>query len=454
MEQDEMTIDLKGLVLSAFRHPVKIVICAILMALALGGFMAMKTYNSYNSEEGLQKLKNDFEEKRIEFVHNREQAERTVTLLKPTIEQKQLYLDRSVLMRMNPYEMYEAEITYLINTNYQIMPDKTYQNRDYTDTVGVSYVNALQSGDLMEAMAAKIDTEACYVPEIMSVSYQSGLLRVKLASDSRQNLNTMMQMVNEEIDSRYKLVKRDVADHTITKTNESTATKTRPDLVTGQKNELAKLQEMQEDVEEAQHELDVLLFEKEPEWLEYSPKLVVKKFIVFGVVGGVVGAILIMGISACGYLFGGKVYSAHELQERLQVVLLGNIPEKLKKDFYSKWLNKAEKRPELAKEVELALAGANIANYAGDLKKVLLTGDVDDKKLDAIQKALADKKSDVVITSSGDMFKNPATMQNIKEYDAVVLVAETGVSTYDAVKKQLTRMKELDKKVLGCVVID
>ena len=55
------------------------------------------------------------------------------------------YNSNSILMKIDPYHKYVANITYYINANYKIMPQSTYQDIDYSTRIMKVY-NAYLTG--------------------------------------------------------------------------------------------------------------------------------------------------------------------------------------------------------------------------------------------------------------------------------------------------------------------
>lgn len=104
MNQIEGVISIKDLFAELVRKCTLIIICAVISAIALGGFKLMKNLQANNkSEEVIQELTEE----------QKEAAESYVAKVK---EQESLdkYIAESILLEMNPYEVYRSELQFLI----------------------------------------------------------------------------------------------------------------------------------------------------------------------------------------------------------------------------------------------------------------------------------------------------------------------------------------------------
>ena len=68
--------------------------------------------------------------------------------LENNLEQQQYIQERSIMLEMDPYNIYEAIISYYVDTNYEIVPELYYQDPNYTAVITNSYNAAIQRLDL------------------------------------------------------------------------------------------------------------------------------------------------------------------------------------------------------------------------------------------------------------------------------------------------------------------
>ena len=131
----EQEIDLKDLMFAVLHKWKGILLVAIAFAILLGGVKAVMTYRDQNNEENILEAEENYEEELHAYETSKETLERELGNLQTDIENQQNYMEKSVLMNMSPYDIYEARADIFIKTDYEIMPGMVYQNVDYTDTI-------------------------------------------------------------------------------------------------------------------------------------------------------------------------------------------------------------------------------------------------------------------------------------------------------------------------------
>ena len=87
------------------------------------------------------------------------------------------------------------------------------------------------------------------------------------------------------------------------------------------------------------------------------------------------------------------------------------------------------------------------------VKNLLVVGSTDEAKVVAVAKALEVEIPEITVVSGGNMLKDVDTLKKLPECDGIVLVEECNVSKYGDIALEIEKAKDLDKCVLGCVVI-
>ena len=93
-------------------------------------------------------------------------------------------------------------------------------------------------------------------------------------------------------------------------------------------------------------------------------------------------------------------------------------------------------------------------NYAGDMKKILVTGSAAADILAHAAEALKAELGEIQVVAGNNMLQDVETVRLLPECDGVVLVEQCGVSKYSAVEGELEKVLDLGKSVVGCVVFE
>ena len=129
-EQREKSIYLKDLLFAVLYQWRKVLIVATVLALVFGGYKGLSQYRAagQNGSDA-----EDYEQARAAL-------EQEIQRLEQCVDSQSAYLSDSVLMKLNPFHVYKASLDVYVQSDYQIMPSMTYQNRDNTAaTVGAGF---------------------------------------------------------------------------------------------------------------------------------------------------------------------------------------------------------------------------------------------------------------------------------------------------------------------------
>ncbi len=193
--------------------------------------------------------------------------------------------------------------------------------------------------------------------------------------------------------------------------------------------------------------------EENDETTQPAKPSVSKKFLVLGFVAGGVLMVLIYGL---GYVFGGRVKSPEDMQERYGLSLLGTLPaEGGKTRAIDRWIaGLFRKKSPLSADQALALTIRQIRLAAtGDT--LLLTGSTlteeDGTRLQPLVSAL--EKEGVALTVAPSPLQDASAMDALSKADGVVLVEKQHISTYGDIYRELELCQRLDTPVYGTLLL-
>ena len=124
----EQEIDLKDLMFAVLRRWRPIILIAIIFALLLGGFKAVRGLGQMKDAEYVASKQQEYDNSMDQYEMSKERLEKEIENIKASLESQNDYMENSVLMNINPYDEYTTAVSFYVATDYQIMPGMAYQN--------------------------------------------------------------------------------------------------------------------------------------------------------------------------------------------------------------------------------------------------------------------------------------------------------------------------------------
>ena len=219
-----------------------------------------------------------------------------------------------------------------------------------------------------------------------------------------------------------------------------------------------KIEEVIEQNKELQEENEVMLQEieelkeemKETKTTPFS----LTKVAVYGVLGMFLGVMVIAGYQIFLMLYGGKIYTAHTLEESYGLHVLGYVGNKEeKKCVFDKWINKLlGVNDKFSENNEASIIAAKI-NVLSKTKKVMAIGTIEAEKILKITnqlKAIVDEDG-LELMSAGNPMYSLETMNRIKEYE-IILVEKRDETSVKEMEKLLRLLHKIGATVIGVVL--
>ena len=157
------------------------------------------------------------------------------------------------------------------------------------------------------------------------------------------------------------------------------------------------------------------------------------------------------------YVLNDKVMSEKEIRSRFAVKNLGEFTREPKKrflGFIDNWLRRlAGDDMVVEDDVVYDMIEANIRNYAGDKKHLLLTGLASEAALSQVSQKVGADLPEYELETGRDVVTRAAVRRQLAACEAVILVEEKGVSRYSQIQQELELAKNLGVEVLGVIVV-
>lgn len=462
----EREIDLKELMFAVLRKWRLVLLFGLMFAVLFGGYKAVSVLRSNNEEAEI-----EHSEEVETYNENMESYEREIENLTRDIASQEDYMEKSILMNMSAYDVWEAKAELFIKADDW----EENQGNDLTTTIMRAYQSALTSSELLSEIAEKMGVDRRYIQELVTVttgrdSYYGDdeLFNVKgggFIIRNRQNNFLTVQVRYKDEDKAKELlnyfvegglefqsqIQSSIGVHTISEVSSSVSSRIDFSLADQQNNERARLDRLRESLKTKTDEKEKL---ENPETsMAASP---VSTGIKYGVIGGVLGAFMIVFFVCVGFVMSDKVYSAKELKYRFKVKILGTLSAgETKMGKIDAWLRQLEGRVCNANmDHELGLISANICNHTNGMHSLLVMGTAQEELVNKITSELAGRLSEIKVIFGGDILHNEEGLKRLPECDGIILVEQCGDSLYSEVELEIERASDLQKPVVGCIVFE
>lgn len=462
-------IDLKDLIFVILRKWRIVLVTAFVLAVVLGGGKAFMTYRAMQDVATQTEAKDTYERELDSYTTAKDTGEREIENINNDIQTQQTYMDESVLMNMSPYDVCEATADLFIKTDYQIMPGMVYQNADYTDSILQAYQSTLTSAALQENVAKTVSLEPQYLKELVSVSRGSvadgnaanntgytrftNLLTITVRYSDKEKAQEILNNILDNVTAMQEQIAGTIGPHSVSIVNQAVGSTVDMDLAKQQKSardQITALQQSLSDKEEALKEL------KEPQAPSLGMRAVVKTGVKYAILGGAMGVLAVAFCISALLVMSDKIYAAKDIRKRYGLDLLGTVAVDSKKNGgIDAWLARLEGRKVCAdSEQNGALLAANMQNYAGDRKKLLVTGLVEESQLKQVVEMVQKQLKGYELAIGANMLECAETLKKLPECEGVVLVEQSGVSGYSEMTQEIEKIKSMDKAIVGCVVFE
>lgn len=445
--KEEPMVYLKDLIFTALRRWRAVLAIALIVGILLGGMQAVSGLRAANVPIDPQAYQQAMEQ----YAQKKAVQELHLQTARENIEQQQAYIEESVLMQLNPYSYYDASVHLYVETERQILPDTDSQKPvDRTADVLHAYEAMLLSGPVVQVLADAMETQSRYVLEVLTVEQDSTanalVLNIKLpTADAAQEI---LALVENRMDAAGAQINRDVAAHRATITAQSVNEKLDMELPSTQQAAYTRLTELKTALTEIEIENAQLVA---PAAQTGSVKDAVKKAVIWAVIGAVLGAFVTMGVLWVAHIGSDKVYAARNLTNRTGIKVIGVLCSRIKNPV-DRFVYRLEGREGQVREI--GAVATDICCRAKEAKHLLITGSGDKAQRESILKAVTAVMPGVRVEDQGNVLCASEALEALSRCDAVVLVEKTGVSRYDAVRRQISIICDYEKEILGCVLLE
>jgi len=450
----EKEIDLKLLFYRCLCKWRKAVIFAIIVALLTGAFFLLKDLKTLNNTEKLSVLQSEFE---IEYstwkaedgiLKNKRQ-----TIMESQARQEE-YNEKSLLMKIDPLQEYVGSMSFYVDSNYQIMPNLTYQNIDYTNRIMLAYSKYMNSGNIYDVVLEKIDfmDEIKYIKEVLktSIDYSAATIDISVITDSKEHTEQILNIVSECITEKSKEIKKTISKHDLNLINQAVYEQVDFGLETTQKANKDFITKCSENLQKVSLEIDKYKKEAKPVF-KYSPSKIAKNCIKKMVIGGIVGLFVVFGYVAFCFVLTGKL-SDDSFWKDAKIYYLGAIWEKENKKKIDALIDKfCGIKPRIGGFSESSsLLAENIAVLLKKqgLKNTAIIG-TENEELSKKAASIFSEKAEGTVYYAGNILKDAQAIKNLENCDSVIFAATEDETLIEDILREKELLLSWGKNLLG-----
>lgn len=429
---DDMTF--KELLGQSLKHWRKALVIGLLVAVLFSGFnflISYKTFSSEMSENAREKTETKISE-----------LKESIALLDSQILVQQNYIDNSILMNINPNTVINASLVYYI---------KTYDaDVQLEKKVNYTYYSMVCSGEIAECVSEKDGfSDSDYLQEVITaeinVDSEAPCITVYVKHYDEDKVSKLLDAISEIFNEKREELADSVGSFELKEISRSISSISSPALLDSQTEAYTALSTLQDTLDEKEAMLEELTN-------SVSMGNLTLKTAVFFVLGFAVGFIALVIWYMILILASSNIKSANQLVSNYSVRVFGDFVsfDGKKTVFDSLAYRLSDESIDVSEEQTVKLIKNNIEISADD-KSILVVSLSKDEKVEFLREHLCNVEN--VISVSDIAFDDPNTVKELKNADAVLIVAKKFENTLyqlDMAKKEV----EYDKKeFLGVILI-
>lgn len=456
-----------------------LLICAIVLAVTLGGVMYLKDKKeaeSAASKDSQQQELISVEELEAELTEVEYEQILVADKLAEHKNQLETYWNESIWINLDAYAVDMVVLQYYVDTNYtfdfnmEISPD-------YAEDVISAYVSYVNNHGACEQLSNAINwgVEARYLGELIGgTANESGkMFSVNIMGKDANKTNELARAVNEVLLQYQQVISGKIGTHELILIDQYNSTRYDSALADEQEKiekalalyeeeydaRIANFSKNQLAVWKARQDRNEGVENKDSETIATPTPTVNIKYILLGGFGGVFLAVLWIAFT---FLLNVRLKNADEIQQMHGVRSLGTLWENGKKKrifaVVDKWLYKIKNKETLTIEEqrELMLTNISVGCRKEQVTKVYFASSVQISESDKKQVVwLCEQlREEGIEAEYGErVMVNAEAIEKMAETGQLILVEKVGLSHYDAIEKVIGVCCDLEINILGAVAL-
>lgn len=460
MQEDTIELNLIDLFWSVLRHWRSILVAMLVLGILLAGYGALKEYQHLTDEKFVKEQQETYESELETYELKKKQLEKKLENLEEDLVRQEFYEKNAIMLLFDEYNVYMQTASFYINTGYEIAPELYYQNPNYTSVITNSYKSAIDRIDLDEIIATEENPELTTRNPISgskkmlntSVDAGNGILNITIYGDSEERTQQIYNAVKKVISVQETLLNQVIGEHTIDVLSEKSFVDIDTDFGSLQDSFDSKSESITQGIEETKRALEEL---EEPVNETPTKASVVKEGIKYGIIGIIIGLVLLGGFYFVKLVLEDRLNSVEDIRRRYSFPVLGTLfvePNGHKKAD-TLLANKLGMYTKKTIEDQLQYIISNIQFYNKDNKRILLIGNCETEKLNAIKEQIESVIPQIEFKAGGNVNDNPEAINALSEKTAVILVEKWTKTSHRDIRQELKTISASNNANLGFIVV-
>ncbi len=461
-ERDDFEIRIDELFWSVLRHWRAIVIVMIIGGLLLGGFGTYREYKEYRDPAARNAADKAYADALEQYEHSRTAYETKIENLREWLDRQDSYRDSSLLLMMDPYDVYKAVVTYYIDSSYEIMPELWYQNPNYTKALVNSYASGISQmhfDDLIDlpggpdlttdhTVSNYANKRICTIEK----DVENALLTISIVCDTDERGDVLMKAVKKSMSENEPVLNKLIGEHKLSIISESSEHTIDIDLANMQSRFDTDYETNSQELVNTEKELSEL---SQPVKSIHSRGTVIKQGIKFGILGLIVGFVVAAFVFAVSIFGQRRVVSVSNVQKYFELPVLAVVRSDKRK------MNRFDRRIASGlgfsglKNVDSSAdyAASTVRLKMKDSNALMITGTAADDELDMVTSVLSEKIKDKEIWKAGDISRNATAVNELFKQVPVVCVEQWPTSAFSDIEKELDVLQASNNDCIGFILV-
>ena len=403
----------------------------LLTGIVLGGILgSYKILSIHSKKEAMIEDYDTYVSRRDAYRASIKEYKVMVKALQEQIEEKLSYMDSSIRMNLDAYNVPMATADFTVTSDKKLTSDQLAAIR-------TGLYNEVNFGTSIEEVAKKHDLSSTALRELITVKIATNGPTIRFTvrgTDEETAVSVREELIAELEKKRPELVKA-FGDFTLKRFNDSVIVGYDSETFSFQEKQNDALTKLQTSAYTAQNQSNQLT--KPVAVPQYSKKYMLAGGIKMGIVGLAGGIVLALAAVIASMISKGVIFSADEIDGEFGIRNLG--------DLSNTKLDKAAEK--------LDYISAGIDNYVKDSKaKVAFIGQAEEGKVRELIDTLSKRiRSSAEFVYLPNVLSNADSLRKLPDADGVVLVEEIGKSDYMNARKEIAVAAESGSELIGTV---
>ena len=374
------------------------------------------------------------------------------------IDSQQKYQENSLYMKLDPYAVYKESVSYLITTDYQIMPGMSYQNPNWMEPVLSAYVTVVTnvtfsdlSPEAKAGLSEEWDSDILDKLVRLETNVSEGRFTVIVSAEKPERAKAILKTLREKIEERQKDISQIAGEHQLNVVSEMSTVTVDQRFIDDRETRVRSLASLRDAADKAAEKYAAL---KEPKDKALSASNVIKKGIKFGIVGLLAGAFLTAFGYACVFMMDETLHDMDDVKYGFRSRVLAMIPESRGKNLIDRLISAMENSGRKQQSPETALHVAAVSLTAPEGKgRVAVSGTVQAEKLKEISDVLSRQAEGIEIINAGNILEDPEAARRMRSADAAVLVEQKDVSRCRDIERETELLDGFGVRLEGFIIL-